>query len=94
MEDAWMGNSNASKYGGIYWGVRSELSQTGEIYVHADTVEVTPNGELIFWHNNEDGTHRHQTLGFAPGSWACFFAASVEDGHAVAVEHWDGEAAE
>jgi hypothetical protein len=37
---------NADQYGRRYWCVKSPLSQDGEIYLHADFVEVSNNGDL------------------------------------------------
>lgn len=85
------GNMSPDQYGNKYWCVKvpSNISQDGEIYVYGDTVEVTSNGELIFWREKEQ--ERYQNLALASGSWLVFFAASFMDGSAVAVEHWKGE---
>ena len=83
-------------YGKYYWCVKviENLSPSKEIYVFADEVEVTPNGDLIFW-NTSHGTASKDNpvvnLSIAKGSWVAFFGASVMDGSAVAVEYWEGE---
>mgnify|MGYP006992423273 CR=1 FL=1 len=53
---------------------------------------MTGNGALVAWCDNSRmiaGTEPFQVFGWAPGVWRGFFAASVVDGGAVAVEHWD-----
>lgn len=79
-------------YGRFYWCIKvpSNISPDGEIYLHADKVEVTPNGDLLFWNSiNEKNKKPFQNLALARGSWLVFFAASIIDGGAVAVEHWE-----
>lgn len=40
-----------TNYGRYYWCVKvpSNISEDGEIYLYADKVEITPNGDLILW---------------------------------------------
>lgn len=76
-------------YGDLYWCVKTDLSENGEIYVHADEVELK-DGTLIFWKGR--GIQREfVNLALAPGKWQTFYAASIMDGSAVAVVHWKGE---
>ena len=76
---------NCDDYGKYYWCVKSGLSENGEIYVHANRVEVL-NGCIVFY-GNDDVIN----LSISDGYWSAVFAASVIDGSAVAVEHWKGE---
>jgi len=76
-------------YGRYYWGVKTDLSQNGEIYLYADIASVNKNGDLIF--SKVAGESTYTNMCFAKGYWKTFFAASVMDGSAVAVEHWKGE---
>lgn len=71
----------------LYWGikVKKELSDTGEIFLHAETFNVE-NGDLLFV--NED---LQIIFSISKGNWLCVFAASCLDGHAVGVEHWNKE---
>jgi hypothetical protein len=78
--------SDTTRYGKHYWCVKSDESKNGEIYVMADTVTVTPTGDLVCV--GKDGL---PMLALAAGHWRAFFAASLIDGAAVAVEHWLGE---
>ncbi len=80
-----------------------KVCATGQIYVHADRVEITSAGVLVLMRDTrynatravrEPHEHPHPNLVFAVGSWSYVFAASVIDGAAVAVEHWKGEVAE
>jgi hypothetical protein len=77
------------KYGAYYWCIKTELSEDGEIYLMADEMEVTPTGALVC-----RGKERRPVLGIPAGKWSAYFAASIRDGHAVALEHWKGELAE
>ncbi len=87
-------SSNAGNYGQFYWCVKVDksLSQNGEIYLYADKVEITPTGDLVFYAYRPDRDPNFSyNLALAAGRWITFFAASVMDGAACAVEHWKGE---
>jgi hypothetical protein len=81
----------AEKYGRFYWCAKvvEEISKDGEIYVHADDARVI-DGELLFIRRREGGEEQIN-LAIAPGKWLAVYAASVFDGHPVAIEHWAGE---
>src|SRR5262249_44822656 len=95
--------SDPHNYGDKYWCVKSKLSKSGEIYLNADRVEFTPSGGIIFWGGfrpaakaedewkTEKPAELIPCLALAAGQWIAVFAASVMDGHAVAVQHWNGE---
>jgi hypothetical protein len=78
---------SADRYGRSYWCVKTPLSPSGEIDLHADGMSIR-DGCLIF-----TGRDSAVNMMFAPGQWQAAFAASCIDGHAVAVEHWPGEVA-
>ena len=78
--------SDYTKYGNYYWCIKTVLSQSGELFVHADGVEVSSCGDLLC-----HGTENRTVLAISAGKWDCFYAASCVDGSPVAVEHWDGE---
>ena len=85
-----------NNYGQYYWCVKviETLSPTKEIYVFGDKVEVNSNGDLIFWnisHGEASEENPIQNIAMAKGTWLAFFVASVIDGSAVAIEHWEGE---
>ncbi len=75
-------------HGRHYWCVRTDISQSGEVYLLADSVEVR-DGALILIGSNENRVN----MAFAPGHWNAVFAASIIDGSPLAVEHWADEAA-
>lgn len=83
------GRKGPDRYGDYYWCVKTKLSEDGEIFVHADSMEVNDNGDLFFM--QENGTCN---LVLKKDQWTVGFAASVLDGHPVAVEHWKGEVVE
>ncbi|MES5821907.1 hypothetical protein [Streptomyces sp. RG80] len=76
----------SGQYGNWYYGIRLADMNNTEVNVHGDEVEFK-DGSLIVWRIKDDGT-RFVNVAFAPGVWACLFAASLLDGHAVAVEYW------
>lgn len=78
--------SEPSKYGKLYWCVKSGLSEDGEIYVYADQIDMSEDGGLVML-----GREGQVNMAFAAGQWTAVFAASALDGSAVAVEHWKGE---
>ena len=85
-----MAGSGAEKYGNYYWCIKTDVShETGELYAYADKVQVDQAGCLVLI-RCKDGEEL-PTLAFAQGSWKAFYAASVWDGSAVSVEHWEGE---
>lgn len=85
-----MSSSGTSKYGKYYYCVKvtEDLSEDGQIYVMADEVAIN-QGALTFRANQLDMPQN--TLVIAPGKWLGYYAASIIDGSAVAVEHWKGE---
>ena len=80
-----------SDYGRFYWCVKTELSQSGEIYVFADEVQFTPTGSVLFLGRRDEPGEDRTNLALSVGQWSAIYAASCLDGHAVAVEHWKGE---
>jgi hypothetical protein len=84
------GMMGCEKYGQYYWCVKTPLSGSGEIYVHADEARILPDGTLSL-NRMDDGVVKYVNLAIAPGQWTALYAASVLDGAAVAVEHWEGE---
>jgi len=80
----------AADYGQFYWCVKTDLSDNGEIYLFADEVRHQPNGGVLFVARKTDGVEI-VNLALAAGQWEAVFAASCFDGHAVAVEQWEGE---
>ena len=68
------------KYGNLYWGVATGRGRpTSRMYLEADSVEVTPNGDLVF--TGEKGP----LFIAAAGRWCSAWAASTSDGTPVAV---------
>lgn len=83
---------STDNYGRYYWCVKvtPDVSADGEIYVMADDVIVIASGTINFIRRREDDTITIN-LGIASGKWLAYFAASLMDGSAVAVEHWKDE---
>jgi hypothetical protein len=81
---------HCDRYGQFYWcvGVYESICPSGQIYFHAD--EVVVEGQSLVSYR-KDGSARMSLLSFAPGQWRYFFGASLMDGAAVCVEHWEGE---
>lgn len=84
-----------------YWLVLvpDEVSSSGELYVHADRLEVV-EGSLQCWSdktvNAASGevvprTQPLLTTAFGPGQWRMFTAAEFVTGSPVVIEHWDYE---
>jgi hypothetical protein len=71
-----------------YWCIKTGLSEDGEILVTADQLDVTSGGALIA---SQSQPRTRITLILAPGTWSAAYAASTDDGSAVAIEHWEGE---
>lgn len=89
--------------------VPQNISVDGEIFLHADYARVDENGTLTFYgqfypfneklelsrpdYENAAGDEV-ALLTLSRGSWSLYYAASVLDGHAVAVDHWREEICE
>ena len=71
-------------YGNKYWVIGTYDSR-GKIYLHAETVEVIDRC-LVF----RDGKDEI-IFSMSDGCWMYFAAASVMDGHEVAVVSWENE---
>jgi hypothetical protein len=86
--------SGPEKHGNYHWGVKTK---NGEIYLHADRMELTPTGGLVFWHegsmrkNKSEDFRASPTLALALGEWTTAYAASLIDGCPVAFCHWEEE---
>jgi hypothetical protein len=81
--------TGSEQYGQYYWCIKTSLSKSGEIYAMADDAIVLPDGTLSLTRVKEGKLSVN--LAIAPGNWTAYYAASLIDGHAVAIEHWDGE---
>jgi hypothetical protein len=79
--------SSANEYGAHYWCVTGE---DAPVFLYADRIEVLACGALVAWGGyRREGGHpeREQALwAAAPGTWKSVFAASLIDGHPVALE--------
>lgn len=87
-----------ARCGDAYWCIKvpPSVSQSREIYVYADDLTVTPTGDLLVRGGYRDGNGKIPdkaivVLALAAGKWTAFYAASLMDGAAVAVQHWAGE---
>ena len=76
--------------GNLYFCVKSNLSESGEIYLWADRVRLDQTGCLIFAGGRNDGLN----IAFAAGSWQAVYSVSVADSSPVAVELWPGVTAD
>jgi hypothetical protein len=63
------------------WCVKGDRLNDGEMFVRADSVEISPHGELAFYRENGS---RALVLALAPGAWTCCFEA-LPDGRAAYV---------
>jgi hypothetical protein len=75
---------DTSQYGKLYWCVKTVSS--GTVRLHADEATVEHGALVLRSHKDE---HWHTRFAVGPGEWRYCYAASVLDGGAVAVEHWD-----
>jgi len=78
------------QYGRHYWCIKTKLSKSGEIFVHADDVRILPDGTLSLI-RIRDGQPPAINLVLAPGNWNSCYAASAMDGAPLAIEFWEGQ---
>jgi hypothetical protein len=86
------------QHGRLYWCIKTDLAQDGEIHVTADRIEVTSCGALIAWGScrmQEGGADGEPSANLvcAPGRWSAAYLASAVDGGGVAIQNWAGEPA-
>jgi hypothetical protein len=86
------------RHGRLYWCIKTDLAQDGEIHVMADRLEVASCGALIAWgsyrvHEGEAPGESSVNLVCAPGHWSAAYAASPVDGGGIAIQNWAGEPA-
>jgi hypothetical protein len=74
------------QHGRHYWCIKTNLSESGEIFLLADEIEIR-DGALLFLSCREHSVN----MAFAAGQWTAVYIASVIDGTPLAVEHWRGE---
>jgi hypothetical protein len=84
--------SDPLSYGNSYWCVKSPLSESGAIFIHADEVRILPDGTLTLLKVSEGSEMLN--LAIARGSWTACYAADSADGSPIAADHWDGELTE
>ena len=86
---------SAENYGDKYWCVRvtKEISPSGYIMLHADRLKIDDNGVLTFLGHNSV-REIFPVLILPPGCWLACSAASIWDGHPIAVCRWDEEISE
>ena len=72
--------------GNLYFCVKTDLSNSGDIYLWADHVNLDQRGCLSFY----GGEKGELNMAFAAGSWQAVYAASLMDDSPVAVQDWPG----
>lgn len=79
--------SSPNEYGAHYWCITGDGAP---VFLYADRIEVTTCGALVAWggyRRQNSRPDREQPLwAAAPGTWKSFYAASLIDGHPVALE--------
>jgi len=77
-------------FGRFYWCIKTSMSKSDEIYIHADDARIMPDGTLSLV-KIRDGQPPSINVAIAPGSWSAVYQASAKDGSPVAVEFWEGQ---
>ncbi len=73
--------TGAAKHGNYFFGV----NERGRIVMfYADKVTVEPGGVLCAYRKRDD--EWQMTLAWVPGEWSKFWAASVLEGNAIAID--------
>jgi hypothetical protein len=70
------------RYGAAYW--RVDFVDGTQVWVSADSVKIDA-GALMFIRDR--GGKGAINMAVAPGRWLAFYAASIDDGIPIAVEH-------
>lgn len=79
--------SDPSDYGHYLWCIKTDLAEEdGEIYAHADDIDISEAGVLSLISNNIPNG-----ITFAPGQWKCVYIGDRLDGAPATVSKWRGE---
>jgi hypothetical protein len=78
---------NLSKYWAVL--VDNTIACEGIIHLHADYVEISESGAVKFMKKEEDLLEDYCIFSVSQGCWTVFYAASIIDGSACCIEHWN-----
>lgn len=82
--------SESTDFGQMYWvvGVPETTATGGYISLFADSVTISPTGDLVFFNHSKQTGSDFNGLILAKGQWLNCYAASVLDGRPVIVDNW------
>jgi|TARA_R100000501_G_C2517028_1_gene45981 hypothetical protein len=93
-------NRDPYNYGNLLYCVKTSLSEDNDIFINADTLSYTPNGDVVF-----KGRYRGDNPGKPPdknkeedvrmiiskGKWDAIYQVSPLTFEAISVDRWEGE---
>ena len=81
--------TDASEYGDFYW--RIHLADGKDVWLFAESFDVRSDGSLVFTGKTSPSKNEEGVIhAFASGVWRDVGAASLVDGHLVAVQEPNG----
>ena len=82
--------TDPSEYGDFYW--RVHLADGKDIWLFAESFDVRKDGSLVFTGTTRPSKNESGIIqAFASGAWRYVGAASLVDGHLVAIQESQGE---
>ena len=83
----------AENWGQNYYCIKvvKSLSQTEEIYVYADNIQVGESGDLNFLTYNDDQSAEEVSLTISNSNWKALYLADKKRGTPMSVHRWKGE---
>jgi hypothetical protein len=82
-KDSWEAHQRSVNYGKFFWHIGLPRKNDAKILLWSTRAEIGSGGSLLLY--DPEGS---VNLALAPGEWRYIYAASVFDGHPVAVEYW------
>ncbi len=81
--------TDASEYGDFYW--RIHLADGKDVWLYAESFDVRNDGSLVFTGITRPSRNERGVIqAYAAGVWRYVGAASLIDGHLVAIHQRDG----
>jgi hypothetical protein len=84
---------NFSEHCSCYYCVKvpKSISQSEEIYIYADNIQIGESGELNFLIYNSDQSEEEIALTIAATNWKVVYLADKKRGTPINVHRWRGE---
>ena len=90
-------NRDPYNYGNLLYCVKTSLSEDNDIFINADTLSYTPNGDVVFkgrfWGEDDDLENKKEDVRMiiSKGKWDAIYQVSPMTLGATSIDRWKGE---